>query len=135
MGPIEAFRRLGYEPANNYVWSVLKDDGLCLALWDGEIDRTREPLMVFDTRLDAGPTDWRDDPKAMERLRQLRIASEKFDGRIDVVLRRGTPHANDGTAQAWERIGARASTFWRCDDLDLNAREFVIRLHRSGDRT
>ena len=128
-GPIEEFKRLGYEPENNYVWSVLKEDGLCLALWDGEIDQKRERTMVFDTRLDSSPTDWRDDPKAEKRLRELEIARARFGGRVDVVLRRGTPDENDGTAQAWEPIGRRAGTYWRCDELDIEAREFVIRRH------
>ena len=131
MGPIEAFEKLGYRPNNHYVWSVLTEDGLCLALWDGEIDRKREGTMVFDTRLDSSPTDWRDDPKAAARLHELEVARRRFDGRVDIVLRRGTPDENDGTAQPWLQEGTRKGAYWRCDHLDVAGREFVIRLHRT----
>ena len=131
MGPIEAFKKLGYRPNNHYVWSVLKEDGLCLASWDGEIDRKREGTMVFDTRLDAGPADWRDNPEAAARLEELGVARRKFDGRVHMALRRGTPDENDGTAQPWLREGARKGTSWRRDHLYVAGREFVIQLHEA----
>lgn len=130
MGPVEAFKKLGYETGNNYDWTVLNDNGLCLALWGGEISWTRETTPVFDTRCDSGLMDWRSDPKNIKRLEHLQAARDKWAGRVDIIVRQGKPKPdeNDGTAQAWEQKGKRKGTWWCCDVLNLETRDFVIRL-------
>ena len=126
MGPVEAFRKLGYRLASAYDWSASRSDGVCVALWRDEIDWKREPTPVFDTRMDAGPGDWLLNPKAIDRIMLLETARKRHDGRVDVVVRDGGPDDNPGTAEAWNRGG----TYWRCDELDAEAGEFVMRLYK-----
>jgi hypothetical protein len=133
MGPVAAFRELGYELPNPYAWSVKCDKGVCLALWGGEISWSGHDSM-FDTRVHAGKTDWRSDPKAEMRLAHLRDTWSKWNGRVDLVVREGTPNANNGTAQAWKPIGKRAGTYWRLrEEPDYENREFAICLFRPSE--
>lgn len=130
MGPVEAFKKLGYETGNNYDWTVLNDNGLCLALWGGEISWTRETTPVFDTRCDSGLMDWRKDPKHEKRLSHLQHAWDRLRGRVHVVIRDGMPDDNPGTAQAWLRQG----TYWALRETpNFETRDFCVRLRRDGE--
>lgn len=124
MGPVEAFGKLGYRLANPYDWSAREGVRICIALWRDEIAWKREVTPVFDSRVDAGPGEWRSSPKAIARIDLLSQARETRRGRIDVVIRDGKPDDNPGTAEAWNRPG----TYWKCDQLDHA--DFVVRLYQ-----
>ena len=114
----EAFKKLGYDLKNpRQHWSCASEDGVCLSLWRKEIDWKHHK---FDTREDAGPTGTWNAAGANQRIRDLVVARDRFDGWIDVVVVNGTPGVGVDDATPWQRKGLR----WRVIAFDENSGHF-----------
>jgi hypothetical protein len=108
----QAFKKLGYDIRNpRQHWSCSSNHGVCLSLWRKEIDWKNHK---FDTREDAGPTETWNPAGANQRIRDLIVARDDFDGWIDVVVVDGTPGAGVDEATPWQREGLR----WRVVAFD-----------------
>ena len=112
----EAFKKLGYDlRAVRTDWSAANAYGVCLSLWAQEADWQQ---LVMDTREHAGQLEgWRSKSGNTRRIEHAKLATEKFDGWVDVVKLSGVPGESYGTASPWkpsERRGKR----WRITYLD-----------------
>ena len=121
----EAFAKLGYKlPNPRQHWSCSAEHGVCLSLWRSEIDWKR---LKFDTLEDAGPTETWAAAGANQRIRDLELATTKFDGWIDVVVVDGVPGEGVDSASPWhpeERGGKR----WKVTKADLSTGHFLAEL-------
>ncbi len=125
MGPVEAFKKLGYQVGSNYDWSVENERGVCLAIWSQEVDWKNTPSL--DTRKLSNDENWRANPKTIARTQALLRSKETAGGRVDVVIRRGSPKDNDGTAFAW-LPEQRKKQAWFCTDIFPETNDFIIAL-------
>ena len=129
----EAFERLGYSvEAQRQDWSAENDQGVCISLWQKEME-VRDGLLWMSTRVHADPLEgWENKPGNRKRIRHLRRALDEFGGRVDVVIVSGDPGVSYGTAQPWIAEGARAGTHWHISDLDDATGHFEVQLVLDG---
>jgi hypothetical protein len=117
----EAFKKLGYDlPNPRQHWSCSGEKGVCLSLWHKEIDWKNRK---FDTKEDAGPPEGWSTAGAKQRIRDLKLAMEKFGGWVDVVVVKGVPGQGVDNANPWlpnERQGQR----WRVTTFEESTGHF-----------
>lgn len=95
-----AFKKLGYDirlPLQH--WSCASETGVCLSLWRKEIDWQQQK---FDTFEDAGPTETWSAAGSNQRIRDLSLAVNKFDGWVDVVVVDGVLGEGVDDAHPWD---------------------------------
>ena len=120
----EAFSRLGYDlRLPRLHWSSSNDTGVAITLWRSEIDWKSKPL-TMDTLRHCGPPETWNPAGNNQRIRDLAVALEKFDGWIDVVIVDGVPGEGVDKATPWtppERQGLK----WRVRNFDPESGHFI----------
>lgn len=86
----EAYSRLGYELQRQGqmrpFWSAEKADGICISLWKSELGDKNH----LDTTKQSDIS--KCDPVFnLARVKHLKIAQTKFNGKLDVIILHGVP--------------------------------------------
>ncbi len=128
-GFAEAFTTLGYTLSNHQTdWSAESNRGICITIWEKELSQ-KDRLPWFDTREHANSYEtWGDKIGNSKRIRHLSRALKDFDGRVDVVILKGTPGQGYGDADPWE-VDKRKG-YWRIDSFDQDTGHFSARVVR-----
>jgi hypothetical protein len=126
---VEAFRSLGYSiEVPRQDWSAESLDGVCLSLWQREMDR-KNGAPWLDTKRHGMPLElWGAKPGNHKRKRHLSRAVKDFSGAIDVVIVNGTPGEGYDDAHPWN-IGERGAS-WHITNFEAETGHFSAEARR-----
>ena len=124
----EAFKSLGYElKSPRQDWSAQKEDGVCISLWQVEIENAVSQR-AFDSKVDAGPLElWATKPGNVKRKIHFEICKAQFDGWLDVVIVTGTPGQAYKSANPW-KVAERHNHKWRLVHFENQTGHFKVEL-------
>jgi hypothetical protein len=125
----EAFKKLGYTlVVPRQQWSAEKDDGVCITLWEVELDPEFKKQRL-DTRTNCGRHEtWATAHGNHLRVRHLSKAMTELGGWVDVVLVRGTPGKGADDANPW-MVKERKSA-WRVVHFEPDTGHFIVELKK-----
>lgn len=125
----EAFNKLGYTlTVPRQQWSADKADGVCLTLWEVELDPEFKRQRI-DTRKNCGRHEtWVTAHGNRLRIQHLSRAMDEFEGWVDVVLVRGTPGQGADEANPWIKKDRKSA--WRVVQFEPDTGHFICELKK-----
>jgi hypothetical protein len=129
IGFVEAFSILGYQLSNHQTdWSAESDCGVCITIWEKELGQ-KDNLPWFDTKIHAEPYEtWAFKVGNSKRKKYLSKALSEYDGKVDVIILKGTPGVSYGDADPWDV--KKRKGHWQIDSFDQNTGNFSVRVVR-----
>lgn len=123
---VDAFRKLGYAlESQRQDWSAEKSDGVCITIWNKEVNWTASPPYLDCWELPVEEKGWTAKSGHRKRTGHVDRAMQEFEGFVDVIVVSGTPGESYADATPWV-ASERRNHVWRVTRFDPDSGLFRV---------